>query len=128
MNIQFSDLIENSPNAPGVYKMYDTDGALLYVGKAKNLANRLRQYVDVSKLELHKQVMRSLVTRVDWEIVPTESDALIREQELIKTLRPKYNIMLTDGKMYPMLALTNSEFPRLLKFRGKIPRWPYFLR
>ncbi len=120
MNIQFSDLIANSPNAPGVYKMYDADGALLYVGKAKNLANRLRQYVDVSKLELHKQVMRSLVTRVDWEIVPTESDALIREQELIKTQRPKYNIMLTDGKMYPMLALTNSEFPRLLKFRGKI--------
>lgn len=120
MNIQFSDLIENSPNAPGVYKMYDADGGLLYVGKAKNLANRLRQYVDVSKLELHKQVMRSLVTRVDWEIVPTESDALIREQELIKTLRPKYNIMLTDGKMYPMLALTNSEYPRLLKFRGKI--------
>lgn len=120
MNIQFSDLIENSPNAPGVYKMYDADGMLLYVGKAKNLANRLRQYVDTSKLELHKQVMRSLVTRVDWEIVPTESDALIREQELIKTLRPKYNIMLTDGKMYPMLALTNSEFPRLLKFRGKI--------
>lgn len=120
MNIQFSDLIASSPNAPGVYKMYDADGALLYVGKAKNLANRLRQYVDVSKLELHKQVMRSLVTRVDWEIVPTESDALIREQELIKTLRPKYNIMLTDGKMYPMLALTNSDFPRLLKFRGKI--------
>lgn len=120
MNIQFSDLIENSPTAPGVYKMYDADGMLLYVGKAKNLANRLRQYVDTSKLELHKQVMRSLVTRVDWEIVPTESDALIREQELIKTLRPKYNIMLTDGKMYPMLALTNSEFPRLLKFRGKI--------
>lgn len=120
MNIQFSDLIENSPNAPGVYKMYDADGVLLYVGKAKNLANRLRQYVDTSKLELHKQVMRSLVARIDWEIVPTESDALIREQELIKTLRPKYNIMLTDGKMYPMLALTNSEFPRLLKFRGKI--------
>ncbi len=120
MNIQFSDLIENAPNAPGVYKMYDADGTLLYVGKAKNLANRLRQYIDIPKLELHKQVMRTLVTRVEWEIVPTESDALVREQELIKTQKPKYNIMLTDGKMYPMLALTNSEFPRLLKFRGKI--------
>ncbi len=120
MDVQFSDLIANSPNAPGVYKMYDADGALLYVGKAKNLSNRLKQYVDTSKLELHKQVMRSLVARVDWETVPTESDALLREQELIKTLRPKYNIMLTDGKMYPMLALTNSEYPRLLKFRGKI--------
>lgn len=120
MNIQFSDLIENAPAAPGVYKMYDADGNLLYVGKAKNLINRLRQYTDISKLESHKQVMRTLVTRVDWETVPTESDALIREQELIKTQKPKYNIMLTDGKMYPMLALTNSEFPRLLKFRGKI--------
>lgn len=120
MNIQFSDLIENSPSAPGVYKMYDADGALLYVGKAKNLSNRLKQYMDISKLEPHKQIMRTLVARVEWEIVPTESDALVREQELIKTQKPKYNIMLTDGKMYPMIALTRSEYPRLLKFRGKI--------
>lgn len=120
MNIQFSDLIANAPAAPGVYKMYDSDGVLLYVGKAKNLSNRLRQYQDISKLELHKQVMRSLVTQVEWEIVSTESDALLREQELIKTQKPKYNIMLTDGKMYPMLALTKGDFPRLLKFRGKI--------
>ena len=120
MNIQFSDLIANAPQSPGIYKMFSADGTLLYVGKAKNLSNRLKQYVDISKLELHKQVMRTLVSRVEWEIVSTESDALIREQELIKNLKPKYNIMLTDGKMYPMLALTNSEFPRLLKFRGKI--------
>lgn len=120
MNIQFTDLIENAPRSPGVYKMFDANGTLLYVGKAKNLINRLKQYIDTSKLEPHKQVMRSLVTRVEWEITPTESDALLREQELIKTEKPKYNIMLTDGKMYPMLALTNSEYPRLLKFRGKI--------
>ena len=120
MNIQFSDLIENAPRSPGVYKMFDADGNLLYVGKAKNLNSRLKQYMDISKLELHKQVMRTLVSRIDWEIVPTESDALIREQELIKTQKPKYNIMLTDGKMYPMIALTNSKYPRLMKFRGKI--------
>ena len=71
MNIQFSDLIANAPHAPGVYRMYDTDGNLLYVGKAKNLSNRLKQYLDIAKLELHKQVMRTLVTRVDWETVPT---------------------------------------------------------
>ena len=100
--------------------MYDADGNLLYVGKAKNLSNRLHQYVDISKLELHKQVMRTLVTRVEWEITPTESDALILEEKTIKTEKPKYNIMLTDGKMYPMLALTNHKYPRLLKFRGKI--------
>ena len=120
MNIQFRDLIENAPDAPGVYRMYDADGNLLYVGKAKNLANRLRQYIDVSKLELHKQVMRTLVARVEWEVVQTESDALLLEEKLIKTEKPKYNIMLTDGKMYPMLALTNHKYPRLVKFRGKI--------
>ncbi len=100
--------------------MYDADGLLLYVGKAKNLSNRLKQYLDISKLEPHKQIMRTLVTRVDWEITPTEEDALILEQEWIKTRKPKYNIMLTDGKMYPMLALTSHDAPRLLKFRGKI--------
>lgn len=120
MMIQFSDLIKNAPLSPGIYKMYDVAGNLLYVGKAKNILNRLRQYVDISKLETHKQIMRTLVYRVEWEITKNESDALILEQKLIKTLKPKYNIMLTDGKMYPMLALTNHEFPRLLKFRGKI--------
>ncbi len=120
MNIQFSDLIENSPRSPGIYKMYDADGLLLYVGKANNINARLRQYLDISKLEVHKQVMRSLVTRVEWDITSSESDALILEEKLIKTEKPKYNIMLTDGKMYPMLALTDGAFPRLLKFRGKI--------
>lgn len=120
MNFQFRDLIENAPMSPGVYKMYDGDGNLLYIGKAKNILHRLRQYIDVSKLETHKQIMRSLVRHVEWEITRTESDALILEQKLIKTLKPKYNIMLTDGKMYPMLALTKHEYPRLLKFRGKI--------
>jgi len=120
MNIQFCDLIENAPSSPGVYRMYDSNGCLLYVGKAKNIANRLQQYVDISKLEPHKQIMRTLVARVEWETVPTESDALLLEQKLIKTEKPKYNIMLTDGKMYPMLALTNHKYPRLLKFRGKI--------
>ena len=65
MNIQFKDLIENAPLSPGIYKMYDGEGNLLYVGKAKNLLNRLRQYVDISKLENHKQVMRLLVKRVE---------------------------------------------------------------
>lgn len=120
MNIQFADLIENSPRAPGVYKMYDANGDLLYIGKARNISARLKQYLDISRLETHKQVMRTLVARVEWETVKDESAALILEQELIKTQKPRYNIMLRDGKMYPMLAITQHEFPRLLKFRGKI--------
>ena len=112
MNIQFRDLITNAPASPGIYRMYDASGTLLYVGKAKNLANRLRQYIDISKLELHKRIMRTLVARVEWETTATESDALLLEQKLIKSEKPKYNIMLTDGKMYPMLALTNHKYPR----------------
>ena len=92
MKIQFCDLIENAPGSPGIYRMYDADGNLLYVGKAKNLSNRLRQYVDISKLETHKQVMRTLVARVEWEITPTESDALILEEKIIKTEKPKLRV------------------------------------
>ncbi len=120
MIIQFANLIKNSPGLPGVYLMFDADGVLLYVGKAKNIKLRLRQYSDISKLEWHKRIMRSLVTSVVWQTTATESDALVLEQELIKTRKPKYNIMLTDGKMYPMLALTQHNYPRLVKFRGKI--------
>jgi len=118
--MQFRDLIENAPSAPGIYKMFDAEDNLLYVGKAKNLSNRLKQYIDITKLENHKQVMRSLVTKVEWEITPTENDALLLEEKLIKGLKPKYNVMLTDGKMYPMLSLTKHQYPRLLKFRGKV--------
>ena len=99
MKFQFRDLIENAPMSPGIYKMFDGDDNLLYVGKAKNILHRLRQYIDVSKLEMHKQIMRSLVRKVEWEITRTETDALILEQKLIKTLKPKYNIMMTDGKI-----------------------------
>ncbi|MDR0967251.1 MAG: excinuclease ABC subunit UvrC [Rickettsiales bacterium] len=120
MIIQFNNLIEKSPKMPGVYLMYDAGGDLLYVGKAKNISARLKQYTDINKLEWHKRVMRSLVARVEWKITQTESDALVLEQELIKTLKPKYNIMMTDGKMYPMLELTRHEYPRLMKFRARV--------
>jgi excinuclease ABC subunit C len=120
MDKQFADLIANSPKSPGVYSIYDADGALLYVGKAKNLNARLRQYLDASRLEWHKRIMRGLASRVEWRTTATEAEALILEERIIKTQKPKYNIMLTDGKMYPMLALTKHEFPRLAKFRGKI--------
>ena len=114
MNIQFSDLIENAPHAPGVYRMYDSENNLLYVGKAKNLSNRLKQYLDISKLELHKQVMRSLVTHIEWETVATESDALLREQELIKTSKDRAELT-SKGIDYllknPIKSWCSKDFP-----------------
>lgn len=119
MNVQFTSLIENAPNLPGIYKMFDINKTLLYIGKAKNLHNRLKQYVNISKLEPHKQIMRTLVYFVEWQITDSENDALILEEKLIKKEKPKYNIMLKDNKMYPMLYFSKSEFPALVKFRGK---------
>ncbi|MDR2268693.1 MAG: GIY-YIG nuclease family protein [Rickettsiales bacterium] len=116
----FEDMISTAPSNPGVYKMYDSDGGLLYVGKAKNLKRRLRQYVDISRLEYHKILMMRQARCVEWTIAPTEQAALIMEQHFIKTEKPKYNIILKDDKMYPFLALSNDPFPRLFRFRGKI--------
>jgi excinuclease ABC subunit C len=100
--------------------MLDAGGKLLYVGKAKDLARRLKQYADVEKLEYHKIIMRRQVARVEWTTTATESDALILEQHSIKTEKPKYNIILKDDKMYPFLALSDGEYPRLCKFRDKM--------
>ena len=116
----FSEMIKAAPKTPGVYRMFDSAGNLLYVGKAKNLSARLKQYRDAEKLEYHKIIMRRLVARVEWDVVPTEADALILEQRLIKTLNPKYNVILKDDKMYPYVRITREKFPRLEKFREKI--------
>jgi len=105
--------------------MYDADGGLLYVGKAKDLAKRLRQYVDLDKLEYHKILMRRQVALVEWSIAESEQAALVAEQRLIKTMRPKYNIILKDDKTYPYLVLSNDEFPRLYRERRKYSRAPH---
>jgi len=116
----YTELILSAPKKPGIYKMYNAAGDLLYVGKAKNLLARLRQYRDAARLEYHKITMMRHVARVDWEETAGEGAALVLEQNLIKTLRPKYNILLKDDKSYPFLALGKGEFPRLYKFRDKI--------
>ena len=116
----FKELILSAPHETGVYKMLDSSGVLLYVGKAKDLFKRLRQYVDPERLEYHKVLMRRHVAKVEWVICVSEAEALILEQQIIKAERPKYNIILKDDKMYPFLALSDGDFPRLYKFRGTI--------
>ena len=98
--------------------MYAADGRLLYVGKAKDLAVRLRSYLDAGRLSARIAKMVSEVARVELAVVPTESQALVLEQDLIKRLRPKYNILLRDDKSYPFLVITRGAVPRLGKYRG----------
>ena len=104
------------PDKPGSYQMRDKDGNIIYVGKAKNLKNRVRSYFHGA----HNAKTTRLVSEIcDFTYVITESEleAFVLELNLIKEYDPKYNISLTDDKTYPYIALTNEKHPRLLVTR-----------
>lgn len=106
------------PQEAGVYRFYDEQDTLLYVGKAKFLKNRVSNYF--ANLAQHSNKTRQLVSqiyRIEYTIVPNEYDALLLENSLIKTNQPKYNILLKDDKSYPYICITEEAFPRLLVTR-----------
>lgn len=108
------------PGLPGVYRMYDARDRLLYVGKAKDLRKRVSSYFTRPVMEPRTQAMVAQIARMDVSLTPTEAEALVLESRLIKSQRPRYNILLRDGKGYPMLRLTVSDaYPRLFVHRGK---------
>ncbi|MES2731791.1 MAG: excinuclease ABC subunit UvrC, partial [Bacteroidota bacterium] len=106
------------PDQPGVYRYYDQEGELLYVGKAKSLKSRVSSYFN--KLNPGDSKTRRLVAqihRIEFTIVNTEFDALLLENSLIKKYQPKYNILLKDDKTYPFICVTNEPFPRVFATR-----------
>lgn len=111
--------LKTLPHSPGVYLMKDADGKIIYVGKSKNLKNRVRQYFQSSNIKYGKT--KHLVKRIrafEYIMTDTESEALILENTLIKKHKPKYNILLKDDKTYPYIKVTVGErFPRVLKVR-----------
>ena len=109
---------KTAPKTPGVYRMIGEKEEVLYVGKAKNLYNRLQNYTNLNKLSLRIQKMISQTKSLQIITTKTETEALLLEQDLIKKLHPKYNIMLVDSKSYPYLVITKEEIPRIYKFRG----------
>ncbi|CAB4702364.1 MAG: excinuclease ABC subunit UvrC [Actinobacteria bacterium] len=110
---------ESIPSDPGVYRFFNASGAVIYVGKAKNLKNRLNSYFQKNLLEKTYRMVNEAV-RVDWTIVNTEVEALQLEFTWIKTENPKYNIQFKDDKSYPYLAVSLSdEYPRLFISRAK---------
>lgn len=112
--------IKVAPEKPGVYRMIGADEKVLYVGKAKNIKRRIVAYSHIDKLPYRLQRMVSEIRRMEFIIVENEAKALLMENELIKRLEPRYNILLKDDKTFPHLVIdVESEFPSLRKYRGK---------
>jgi len=107
------------PHAPGVYRMISADGNVLYVGKAKSLKKRVFNYTQVDKLPLRLKRMVSETQEMLFVRTHTEVEALLLESNLIKKLKPRYNILLKDGKSFPYILITGDhDYPQLVKHRG----------
>lgn len=117
----YKKLLPNWPHDPGVYRFLDSEDRVLYVGKAKNLKNRLSSYFSNTKDMAYKtRVMVKHAHRIEMTLVDTESDALLLESTLIKRFQPPYNVMLKDGKSYTYLCIKNERFPRVFLTRRVI--------
>ncbi len=113
--------IRNLPDNPGVYKYFDEDDRILYIGKARNLKKRVSSYF-VSKADqsYRIRVMVSKIRRIEYTVVATEYDALLLENNLIKKHQPRYNVSLKDGKTYPFIVIKNERFPRIYPTRNPV--------
>jgi len=106
------------PHQPGVYRYYNSEGTVIYVGKAKDLNKRVAQYfVDPDRLNVKTRILVSKIADVQYSVVDSEADALLLENNLIKQYKPKYNILLKDSKTYPWICVTGEPFPRIFLTR-----------
>ncbi len=112
------DKIPLITNNPGVYKMLGSTGEILYIGKAKNIPNRLKSYVTDSYLPLRTERMLSLTHNLETTTTSNESEALLLEANLIKKFKPKFNILLKDDKSFPYIFISDHEYPRIERHRG----------
>ena len=109
------------PNAPGVYKYFDSNGSILYIGKAIDLKKRVSSYFNKKHYENKKtEILVRKIWDVNVTVVPTEIDALLLENSLIKEFKPKYNINLKDDKTFPSIKITNERFPKVFSVRKTI--------
>ena len=115
------------PHSPGVYRYYDSEGIVIYVGKAKDLHKRVAQYfVAPERLNTKTRILVSKIADAQYSVVDTEAEALLLENNLIKQYKPKYNILLKDSKTYPWICVTGDEFPKVYLTRRIVKGNRYF--
>lgn len=118
MTFEAKPFLKNLSSEPGVYRMYDSAGDVIYVGKAKNLHKRVSSYFRSQVDNKKTQALVSHIANIEVTIVNSETEALILEHNLIKEYRPKYNVLLRDDKSYPYILVTASKHPRIMIHRG----------
>ena len=116
-------IVSRLPEKPGSYQFYDDSGTIIYVGKAKNLKNRVSSYFHTEVDRFKTKVLVSKIHNISYTVVNTEEDALLLENSLIKKYNPRYNVLLKDGKTYPSICVTNELLPRIFSTRTINKKW-----
>ena len=118
MQKEVKEIVKKFPNLPGVYRMINQAKDIIYIGKAKDLKKRVTSYFSKKQVSARTRLMVGNIANVEFTVTNTEAEALILENNMIRTFMPRYNVIFRDDKSYPYLALTGDKFPRLRFHRG----------